>query len=149
MHDRAWLVDKVRDVGERCAAARVLRASRVVTKKYDDALKPVGLTVTQFSLLNAISYLKPDSFALIGKSLDIDRTTLSRNLSLLHKAGLVHLGEPGSNRKREVLLTTRGAEKLEEAYPYWNEIQKEIEAIFSSDEYALLGQMLARLRQLG
>ena len=74
---------------------------------------------------------------------------MSRNLSLLNKAGLVYLGTPGGDRKREVLLTTRGLALLEEAYPKWEAVQDRVEAMFSADEYQQLAQMLGRLRQLG
>lgn len=141
-------MDDLKDVGARCAAVKVLRAGRVLTKAYDAALKPLGLTITQFTLLNAIANTDPDSIASIGQMLDIDRSTLSRNLALLEKAGLVHLGEQGGDRKREVLLTSKGMKLLQDAYPHWKQVQDKVEVLFSEKEFQSLGQLLRRIRQI-
>ena len=102
-----------------CSAGRLLRAARVLTRHYDDALRPVGITITQFGLLKVIQRLEPESISDIAQALDIDRTTLSRNLKPLEKAGLVFRGSEGESRRRRVLLTTLGVAKLEEAQPFW------------------------------
>ncbi|GGB64659.1 MULTISPECIES: MarR family winged helix-turn-helix transcriptional regulator [Henriciella] len=138
----------LKSVGVRCAALKVLRAGRVLTRAYDEALRPTGLTITQYTLLNAIGHYEPDSIVTLGQLLDIERTTLSRNLALLEKAGLVHLGEQGSDRKRELLLTTRGVKKLEEAYPLWDSVQTRVEALFDEREFLELGDLLRRVKNV-
>ena len=147
MHVMEEILAHSKQVAGRCAAVRVLRAGRVLTRLYDDALRPTGLTITQLSLMNFIASFRPESISAIGRLLDIDRTTLSRNLSLLQKDGLVFLGRPGADRKREVLLTTRGLEKLEEAFPKWEAVQARVEAMFEPGEFELLKKALARIRE--
>ncbi|WP_146739712.1 MarR family winged helix-turn-helix transcriptional regulator [Hyphomonas pacifica] len=71
---------------------RLLRAARRITREYDDALRPVGLTVTQFGLLNSVDRYEPDSISELADLLALDRTTLSRNLKPLEKAGLISAG---------------------------------------------------------
>ncbi|MEQ9316800.1 MAG: MarR family winged helix-turn-helix transcriptional regulator [Henriciella sp.] len=126
---------------------RVHRTSRLLTRRYDDAIRPTGLTITQFTLLNTIALQRPDSISDIGSRLDIDRTTLSRSLSLLQDAGFVALGEPGADRKRAVLLTPKGQEKLAEAYELWQGVQDEVEALLDEEELSALNRALAKLRQ--
>ena len=79
-----------------CSAARLLRAARVLTRHYDEALRPAGITITQFGLLNVIKRAEPESISDIAGILDIDRTTLSRNLKPLEKANLVFRGNEGA-----------------------------------------------------
>ena len=55
-----------------CSAGRLLRAARVLTRHYDDALRPVGITITQFGLLKVIQRLEPESISDIAQALDID-----------------------------------------------------------------------------
>ena len=116
------------DVTGRCTAGRLLRAARRITREYDDALRPVGLTVTQFGLLNAVGRYEPDSISELADLLALDRTTLSRNLKPLEKAGLIFRGEESEGRRRRLLLTTLGVRRLEEAYPLWQEVQDRTEA---------------------
>lgn len=141
------ILEHAKEAARRCAAARVLRAGRVLTRLYDDALRPTGLTITQVSLMNVIASFRPESISAIGRLLDIDRTTLSRNLSLLEKDGLVFLGKAGADRKREVLLTTRGLEKLEEAFPKWEAAQARVEAMFEPGEFELLKKALSHIKE--
>lgn len=115
------------DVVSRCTAVRTLRASRAIARLYEDALRPTGLTVTQFTLLVTIGRAKPDSISKIGEYLSIERTTLSRNLKPLEDAGYITRGEEGEKRKREVRLTPKGLAKLKEAYPLWRDVQEKVE----------------------
>ena len=94
------------DVTQRCTAGRVLRAARRITREYDDALRPVDLTIAQFGLLNAVGRFEPDSISELADLLALERTTLSRNLKPLEKAGLIFRGEEGDGRRRRLLLTT-------------------------------------------
>jgi DNA-binding MarR family transcriptional regulator len=68
-------------------------------------------------LLHVIGRYEPDSISRVAELMNLDRTSLSRNLKPLEKAGYVHRGNEGTGRKRRVLLTTLGLKKLEEARP--------------------------------
>lgn len=115
------------DVIDRCAAVRILSAARTIGRFYDDALRPENLTITQFTLLTTIGKAKPTSISEIGAYLSIDRTTVTRNLKLLEKAGLVTRGIEGPHRMREIRLTEQGIEALERAYPRWRSAQEFVE----------------------
>lgn len=134
------------DVIRRCVAGRVLRASRLVNRYYDDALRPTGLTITQFSLLIVIAKYEPRSISEVAEMMNLDRTSLSRNLKPLEKAGLVHRGNEGSQRRRRVLLTTLGLKKLQEAKPYWRAAQDRMEAVLGETHLENLTQALRQMR---
>jgi DNA-binding MarR family transcriptional regulator len=129
LHIHGVMTDKIdsdellSEVTGTCVAGRVLRAARLITRHYDDALRPTGLTITQFGLLHVIGRYEPDSISRVAELMNLDRTSLSRNLKPLEKAGYVHRGNEGTGRKRRVLLTTLGLKKLEEARPYWKAAQ--------------------------
>lgn len=127
-------------------AMRVHRVSRRLTRRYDDAVRAAGITITQFTLLNTIAVQKPESISDIGEVLDIDRTTLSRSLALLEKDGLVQLAEPGADRRRGVALTEEGERVLAEAYESWKRAQGEVEAMIDADDLAVLDRVLSNLR---
>lgn len=129
-----------------CSAARLLRATRVVTRHYDDALRPVGITITQFGLLNMIKRYEPESISDVAQMLNVDRTTLSRNLKPLENAGLVFRGNEGESRRRRVLLTTLGVAKLKEAIPLWRKAQTRIEEVLGEAKLRDLYGALALLR---
>lgn len=129
-----------------CSAGRLLRAARVLTRHYDDALRPVGITITQFGLLKVIQRLEPESISDIAQALDIDRTTLSRNLKPLEKAGLVFRGSEGESRRRRVLLTTLGVDKLEEAQPFWQAAQDRVEDVLGDEKLHDLYGALSMIR---
>ncbi len=129
-----------------CVAGRVLRAARLITRYYDDALRPAGLTITQFGLLHVIGRYEPDSISRVAEMMNLDRTSLSRNLKPLEKAGFVHRGNEGTGRKRHVLLTTLGLKKLEEARPYWKAAQAKMEAVLGETHLGNLTDALQTVR---
>ena len=129
-----------------CSAGQLLRAARVLTRHYDDALRPVGITITQFGLLKVIQRLEPESISDIAQALDIDRTTLSRNLKPLEKAGLVFRGSEGESRRRRVLLTTLGVAKLEEAQPFGQAAQDRVEDVLGDAKLQDLYGALSMIR---
>ena len=129
-----------------CSAARLLRAARVLTRHYDEALRPAGITITQFGLLNVIKRAEPESISDIAGILDIDRTTLSRNLKPLEKANLVFRGDEGGSRRRRVLLTTLGVAKLEEAIPLWQQAQTRVEQVLGDAKLKDLYGALSMIR---
>ena len=113
----------MRDVERECAALRTRMAARKVTRAYDEALRPLGLKVTQFSLLIAIRKGAPESISQLAEILALERTTLTRNLRVLEKEGLVEIGPEGYRRARALGLTTAGEAKLKEALPLWRAAQ--------------------------
>src|SRR4051812_47561720 len=75
-------------VVENCLGFNLRRADRLVTQLYDEALRPEKIRSTQFSLLVALRMMEPTTLSKLAKAVDLDRTTLTRNLELLIKSEL-------------------------------------------------------------
>jgi len=106
-----------------CSCALLRRAGRQVTNLYDEALRPAGLKLSQYSLLAVIAREGPETLSVLADHLDMDRTTLSRNLLALERAGWVERTEGVDRRSRRIGLTRRGGVKLAAARPYWTKAE--------------------------
>ncbi|MCL4502049.1 MAG: MarR family winged helix-turn-helix transcriptional regulator [Deltaproteobacteria bacterium] len=113
-------------MGRTCACYKVRKAARAITKLYDDVLRPSGLRVTQFSLLMATRVMGPVTVVKLAQVLVMDRTTLTRNLQILEKRGLITIKPGEDRREREVTLTASGMEVLAQAVPLWEEAQEQV-----------------------
>jgi DNA-binding MarR family transcriptional regulator len=109
-----------------CACLNVRRAARAVTALYDQTLAPTGLRATQVTLLVALEKTGPIPFTRLAGLLGMDRTTLTRNLEPLRRAGLLSL-RPGEDRRvRLAAITEKGRKALGEAIPLWQQAQRRI-----------------------
>jgi DNA-binding MarR family transcriptional regulator len=131
-------LDTALEMGKSCTCFNLRKATRRVTSFYDAALKPSGLKVTQMTLLTAIRVLEPVTINRLAKAIVIDRTTLSRNVSLLNKKGMIDI-EPGDDlRTRSLSLTEQGHTALIAAFPLWQKAQSEIINELGKDQWAHL-----------
>ena len=131
-------LDTALEMGKNCTCFNLRKAARRVTSFYDAALKPSGLKVTQMTLLTAIRVLEPVTIKRLAKGIVMDRTTLSRNVSLLNKKGMIDI-EPGDDlRTRKLSLTTQGHTALVAALPLWRKAQSEIIKELGEDRWASL-----------
>jgi len=109
-----------------------------MTALYDAALAPAGIKVTQFSLLRSVQRNEPAAIGTLSDELDLDRTTLARNLDPLLRDGLVELAAGSDRRVTEVRLTRRGRSAIAKALPLWQQAQAEIGDRFASGRLAQL-----------
>jgi len=119
-------ITKCREIGRTCACYKVRKAARAVTKFYEELLRPIGLRATQFSLLMATRVLGPVTVVKLAQVMVMDRTTLTRNLQILEKQGLITIKPGYDRREREVNLTPAGMEVLTKAVPLWEEAQERV-----------------------
>ena len=89
-------IDLAREMGRVCVCFNLRKATRYVTQFYDKELRSTGLRVTQLTLLTAIRVMAPTNLKRLSEAVGMDQTTLSRNIGLLQKKGLVEL-EAGSD----------------------------------------------------
>ena len=116
-------------VRDTCLCLHAQRAARTLSRLFDDALRPVGLTSGQFSLLNALNRPDPPSIAPVARLLAMDRTTLTAALKPLERDGLVLIEkDPTDRRNRRLHLTDRGLQVLASAVPIWRQLHAAIEA---------------------
>jgi DNA-binding MarR family transcriptional regulator len=97
-----------------------------VSSVYDRALAGTGLTVTQHALLVNIARAGEVGRTCLAAQLGMDRTTLTRNLKPLEKAGLVVAAESSDKRERLLCLSTEGRRRLDQSYVSWEKAQKEL-----------------------
>jgi DNA-binding MarR family transcriptional regulator len=127
-----------------CFAVR--QAARHLSKLYERHLSKVGMTPTQFSLLNTLSRHPRSTMIELANTLVMDRTTLVRVLKPLLRDGLVATYAEGQgDRRLRLMLTERGREKISEATVYWRAAQASFESTFGHDEAAHLRSELFRV----
>lgn len=110
----------------------------MVTKYYDAVLRPSGLHVSQFTLLQALTIAPEISQKQMAELLEIDSTTLTRTLAPLRRKGWLH-SESGADR-REVRhsLTAAGKREYKRALPYWHRAQKGLEQALGKETWTRL-----------
>jgi DNA-binding MarR family transcriptional regulator len=130
-----------------CVCHNLRRATRRTTQIYDAALRPAGLKITQFTLLAAIDKMGRATISPLAEFLAMDRTTLTRNLDLLAKRGLVELAEDAADRRLQVVsLLPAGSAALRKAMPRWVKAHHATQALLTSGAARLLEE-LERLTQ--
>ncbi len=112
-----------------CLCLHVQRTARALARRFDEALRPVGLTNGQFSLMMALNRPDPPPMAPVAALLAMDRTTLTAALKPLQRRGLVQVApDPADRRGRLLSLTPEGKALLARAVPIWEKTHAEFEA---------------------
>ena len=128
---------RVRDC---CLCLHVQRAARALARRFDDALRPVGLTNGQFSMLMSLNRPQPATMASVAGLLAMDRTTLTAALKTLERRGLVVVApDPEDRRSRRLSLTEEGQATLAAATPIWERTHAELEKLLGAGETAAEG----------
>lgn len=137
----------IRKVGPECLGFKARLLSRVITAAYDDALGEVGLKVSQFSVLNAIANREETRPAELAKSLEMDESTLSRNVARMCARGWLRL-EPGEGDRRshQITITEKGMTLLRKSYPAWQQAQSRVAQKLRPDGVAALKSVVKKLR---
>ena len=137
----------IRTVATQCTCLSLRRITRKVTQRYDEWLAPAGLRTTQFSLLGMLHAPEEVSVSALAEKLDVDRTTLTRNLLLLTDRRLVAVGDGADARSRAVTLTPQGRQAFARALPLWRKAQDEVNAKLGDAGVARLHDALHRSLQ--
>jgi DNA-binding MarR family transcriptional regulator len=138
---------RVRDC---CLCLHVQRAARVLARYFDEALRPVGLTNGQFSLLMSLNRPEPPGMGPVASLLAMDRTTLTAALKPLEHRGLVKVTtDPSDRRGRRLSLTRKGRTLLAKATPIWEDAHLRMEALLPDGDPDRLRSNLRALSQTG
>ena len=127
-----------------CNCLNLRRASQAITKAYNEALAPSGLTLAQFGLLKHTRSLAPVSVSRLAEAVRLDRTTLVRDLKRLEENGLV-MDAGQRTRDRQLCLTEKGLKALESAEPYWQQAQESVETLLGAEDLQILTGLLNRI----
>ena len=128
-----------------CIAVRMRMLNRVVTNIYDDALRPLGVRVSQMNILVAAGKLGTARPAEVCEKLHLDVSTLSRNVERMRARGWLEIIADEDGRAQPFRLTTQGRRLLEKAAPAWKKAQKQAKAILGDGIVDQLGQAVKRL----
>ena len=112
------------DLLGRCACFDLRKTTRAVSRLYDDCLRPLGLNITQYSLLRVIESEPQISVSTLGRYMVMDRTSITHALAPLERDGLIRSRAGEDRRTRIVSLTGKGVRLLANARPRWDEAQK-------------------------
>lgn len=152
IHVKCFMTDFLPDLDltgtGHCASFNFRRAARAMTALFDHALQGSGIRSTQFTILTAVAKAQSISVGKVSETLVMDATTLTRNLNLLRKQGLVTVSPRGSMRQRFVSLTFEGEKALARAVPLWKEIQQKFVNNIGEDTWKKLRSELEDLSKL-
>ncbi len=120
---------RVRDT---CLCLHVQRTARGLARRFDEALRPLGITSGQFSLMMSLNRPEPPAMGAVASLLAMDRTTLTAALKPLERRGLIKtMVDPTDRRARLMSLTPEGLILLSSAVPIWERTHAAIESLLS------------------
>jgi DNA-binding MarR family transcriptional regulator len=120
------------EVRDTCLCLHLQRAARAVARRFDAALRPLGLTSGQFSLLMSLNRPEPASIGNVSTLLAMDRTTLTANLKPLERRGFLTVSAGNADKRtRRLTLTPAGRALLRAAVPAWRRTHAEIECLLA------------------
>ena len=125
-------------IARTCIAVRLRLLNRVVTNLYDDALRPLGLKVSQLNILVVTARLGLARPAQVCDILQLDASTLSRNVKPLHAHGWLQVVPEEDARAQPFRLTPKGKRLIEKAVPAWKEAQRQATELLGDEGIALL-----------
>jgi DNA-binding MarR family transcriptional regulator len=132
----------------KCAAGTLRRASRSITRVYDDRLAPAGLTTMQFSILRTLDRRDhPTPLSELADELAFERTSLYRALKPLARDGLVVVTTDRGRVKR-VGLTANGRRRVQQALPHWTAAQETFLDRFGRSAWNTLSAQLVAIVEI-
>jgi DNA-binding MarR family transcriptional regulator len=121
------------EVVDTCVANRVRRLNRVVTRLYNDRLRPAGMTIAEMNLLVAVAANGPTRASQLGRGLEMEKSTVSRNLARLADRGWVVAHDNPGGTGLLIDITDDGATAIEGAMPAWEQAQRKVVDIVGDD----------------
>lgn len=131
-------------VRDTCLCLHVQRAARALSRRFDEALRPLELTNGQFSLLMSLNRPEPPGMGSVAQLLAMDRTTLTAALKPLERRGLLKIAvDREDKRGRRLSLTPAGHALLIAAMPVWKKAHADIDRLLPRSADALRADLLA------
>jgi DNA-binding MarR family transcriptional regulator len=123
-----------------CMCASFRRAARALTQLYDQALRPLGLQTTQFTILQALSLAGEVSQGQLGEILAMDSTTLTRTLAIMKRRKWIARRRGSDGRERLLSLSEAGRAQLDRVSPAWQSVQDRLQSQFGDERWRGLFQ---------
>ena len=125
-----------------CYCANVRHSAQCLTTLYDEALTPLGLTVSQFYLLTRLAILKKANITQWADAAGLERTTMVRNVRALEKLAWLERAE---GTGKTYMLSATGKALLRQTFPVWQDVQARIEQLLGPDDAQALLRIEAKL----
>lgn len=128
-----------------CYCHALRKATRRLNAAYDAALAPTGINVAQFSLLRTLDRHGAQSLTGLGRRMELDRSTVGRNVRVVERLGLVQPASTADQRQAAIELSPEGRRVLARAIPLWAGVQTRIDARLGPDRSATFLSELGEL----
>jgi DNA-binding MarR family transcriptional regulator len=144
------LTSTVNTIAGECLAVRIRLLNRTVTNIFDDALRPLGVKVSQLNVLIVVARLGPISPGDVAKRLNMEKSTLSRNVDRMRAHGWLKVSSGDTGRQQKLSIGAAGRKIIEEALPLWKKAQAEAEAMLGKQGARSIHRAVDNVRaQLG
>jgi DNA-binding MarR family transcriptional regulator len=127
-----------------CTCGELRKAARAITLLYDNAFKSSGLLSTQLGVLDVICNSDSIRISDLAEKQGMDRTTLTRNLSVLERQGFIKILSGKDHRTRIVTATQKGRSAVAKAIPLWIEVQRKLKQQMGEDVWLNLMKNLSQ-----
>ena len=125
-----------------CLASR--QAARRITRLYDSRMQPSGIRATQFTILSQLMLRGEMPIGKLASILGMERTTLTRNLTLLEQQKWISSKAGDDPRSRMIAITAQGRGMVRRGFPYWSKAQVQVGKMLGADGQAALKILAAR-----
>src|SRR5262245_50257008 len=133
-------------IARTCIAVRMRLLNRVITNIYDEALRPLGVKVSQMNILVVTAKMGLARPAKVCKFLQLDASTLSRNVERMRASGWLEIvPEEEDARAQPFRLTAQGRRLIDRAAPAWQKAQQRAEELLGVEGIALLNRVTTRM----
>jgi DNA-binding MarR family transcriptional regulator len=109
-----------------CMCASLRRASRLVSQLYEDAMRPLGMRATQFTILQSLVLAEEVTQSQLGQMLGMDSTTLTRTLTIMSREGWIAKRRGEDRREWRMRLSKKGEAQFKIALPHWQKVQDKL-----------------------
>ena len=130
-----------------CACQDLRRATRVVTRIYDQELAKAGIEITQFGLLTALDLTREANQKRLSAGFAMDSTTLTRTLRLMLKQGWIRARRGKDKRERLFSLTRAGRRQLAKAQPFWEAAQRRLRKELGDAGWTSMKQAVSQITE--
>lgn len=137
-----------RAIADSCLALRARRLARLITRLYDEALRPFGLSTAQCNILVAVALMGPSRPADVAAQLDLEKSTLSRNVTRMLDSGWLAAGEHDDARSHLLQITAAGQKLLARIQPAWKQAQDQARRQLGAAAVRALDGMADAMREI-
>ena len=133
----------LKEVATSCLCQKARNAARILTRFYDSYFAAADVEPTQFNMLVAVRLMEPVPLGKVAERLGLERTTLTRNLALLERDGMVHTAPGEDARSRQLSLTAAGRRTLQNALRNWKQAHTAVVEVLGKEDFSRISDALS------